>query len=144
MIKEYKYQCKDYSIITPPFKKWVIEPVMKFFPWSMPANIITIVSNIFLYIATFTAFFLNFELRLNFIIIPVLIFLYAVGDHIDGAQAKRTGTSSALGEFCDHYLDAFNNGIILVILTVTFNVSNVYIIGSLLFTSYLAHSTVFY
>jgi len=67
-----------------------------------------------------------------------------VGDHLDGMQAKRTQTGSALGEFCDHYLDAFNNGAILFTAFVVFRIENPLLVASVLTTSYLAHLAVFY
>lgn len=67
-----------------------------------------------------------------------------MGDHLDGMQAKRTKTGSALGEFCDHYLDAFNNGIILFTAFMVFGIHNPILISVVLTASYLAHMTVFY
>jgi ethanolaminephosphotransferase len=131
-------------MVTPLFKKLVVTPIMKFFPWGIPANIITIVSNLFLYIAVFFAYNPPADGKAHFIIIPVLIFLYALGDHMDGMQAKRTGTGSALGEFCDHYLDILNNGLLLLILVILFNITNPFLLGAAFFVAYLSHSTVIY
>jgi phosphatidylglycerophosphate synthase len=41
----------------------------------------------------------------------VLLHLYLVYDHVDGMHAKRTGTSSALGEYLDHSLDVYHGAI---------------------------------
>lgn len=73
-----------------------------------------------------------------------LILFYAIGDHLDGMQAKRTQTSSALGEFFDHFLDAFNNGILLFTVLTLFEVTNSTLIAFFLFASYLAHASMFY
>src|SRR5690606_30469199 len=70
--------------------------------------------------------------------------LYLIGDHLDGMQAKRTKTGSALGEFCDHYLDAFNNGLIMFTMITVFDISHKPVVAGLLITSYLAHMAVFY
>jgi ethanolaminephosphotransferase len=70
--------------------------------------------------------------------------LYLIGDHLDGMQAKRTGTGSALGEFCDHYLDAFNNGVILFTLISVLDIRDPRITAITLSASYLAHALVFY
>ncbi len=143
-MRAYQYRCKDHSLITPIFKKVFVEPIMVLMPWAIPANIITIVSNLLMYVALYLA--INKEVlgELNFLVIPALFILYLIGDHLDGAQAKRTGTGSALGEFCDHYLDAFNNGILMYCLFSLYNVTNVWLIAALLLTSYLAHVIVFY
>ncbi|MFP6640864.1 MAG: CDP-alcohol phosphatidyltransferase family protein [Myxococcota bacterium] len=43
-----------------------------------------------------------------------LVFAYMSLDNMDGAQARRTGTSSRLGEFLDHWLDTLNNGFVVL------------------------------
>jgi phosphatidylglycerophosphate synthase len=40
-----------------------------------------------------------------------LLHCYVVYDHVDGMQAKRTRTSSALGEYLDHSLDVYHGAI---------------------------------
>ncbi|PKL15854.1 MAG: hypothetical protein CVV49_19290 [Spirochaetae bacterium HGW-Spirochaetae-5] len=143
MIPEYNYQCIDHSIITPPFKKYIVSPLFRFIPWGIPANLITIISNVFLYTSVYLAASKG-TADSNYIIIPFLIFLYAIGDHFDGMQAKRTKTSSGLGEFCDHYLDVFNNGILLYILITLYKVENPFVITFLYLTAYIPHAAVIY
>jgi len=143
MIPEYNYQCIDHSIITPPFKKYIVTPLFRFIPWGLPANLITIISNIFLYTSVYLTASRG-TADSNYIIIPFLIFLYAIGDHLDGMQAKRTKTSSGLGEFCDHYLDVFNNGILLYVLITLYKVQNPLVIAFLFFTAYLPHAAVIF
>ena len=87
---------------------------------------------------------LNYNTPFSRILIAACLFLYLLGDHLDGMQAKRTKTGSALGEFCDHYLDAFNNGIILFTAFMVFGIYDPVLIAVVLATSYLAHMTVFY
>ncbi len=143
-MRDYAYQCKDYSLLTPVFKRVCVTPLLKFVPWGLPANIITIISNSFFYIALYLSFDQSVLGKWNYMVIPLLLLAYLIGDHLDGAQAKRTGTGSALGEFCDHYLDAFNNGILLIILFNLFNVTNPWLVTSVLILSYMAHVSVFY
>jgi ethanolaminephosphotransferase len=144
MIPEYKYQVKDYSIITSPFKEFIVAPLIKFVPWRIPANIITILSNFCMYGALVVALYSRLDQRINYLLAALLIFMYAVGDHIDGMQAKRTKTSSALGEFFDHYLDAFNTGVMLMTTFVLYGITSPVLVGSLLLINYLAHASVFY
>lgn len=129
--------------MTPPFKKNIVSPLFRFIPWGIPANLITIISNICLYSSVYLAASRGTAVS-NYIIIPILIFLYAIGDHFDGMQAKRTKTSSGLGEFCDHYLDVFNNGILLYVLITLYNVQNSLIITLLFLTAYLPHAAIIY
>ncbi len=143
-MRPYEYRCKDYSLLTPLFKRVFVTPLVDFLPWGLPANIITIFSNMLVYLAFLLAIQKHWLGEWNYLIIPVLLFGYLVGDHLDGAQAKRTKTGSALGEFCDHYLDAFNNGLIVFILFSLFSVTNSWLIAVVLLFSYLAHTIVFY
>ncbi|MEQ8425356.1 MAG: CDP-alcohol phosphatidyltransferase family protein [Cyclobacteriaceae bacterium] len=117
-------------------------PLLPFIPWIIPANIITIISNLFVYLGFFVALYFNGPI--SRLIIAGSLLLYLVGDHLDGMQAKRTKTGSALGEFCDHYLDAFNNGIILFTAFLVFQIHNPVIVTIVLAASYLAHMSVFY
>ncbi len=143
-MRPYQYRCKDFSLVTPSFKRWIITPLIKFVPWAIPANIITLVSNGFVYVSLYLA--LNPELfgKANPLLIAVSLILYLIGDHLDGMQAKRTGTGSALGEFCDHYLDAFNNGVIMFTMITVFGISHKAVIAAVIIISYWAHMAVFY
>ena len=144
MIPEYHYRIHDHSIITPFFKKWIVTPLFRFVPWWIPANIITILSNLFMYGALYMAFTEYPGRSLRFVLIALLMLGYAIGDHLDGMQAKRTGTSSALGELCDHYLDIFNNGILLYIVCLSFNITNPALVAFFLIAGYLPHAAIFY
>ena len=44
--------------------------------------------------------------RWSYLLCAIGIFVYQTLDGIDGPQARRTGTSSPLGEYFDHGLDA--------------------------------------
>jgi len=81
---------------------------------------------------------------LRFILIPLLILGFTIGDHFDGMQAKRTGTSSALGELCDHYLDVLNNGILIFIICLLFQITNPVLIAFFLLAGYLPHAVIFF
>lgn len=143
-MRPYQYRCKDFSLVTPPFKRWIITPLIKFVPWVIPANIITFVSNAFVYVSLYLA--LNPELfgKANPLLIAGGLIVYLIGDHLDGMQAKRTGTGSALGEFCDHYLDAFNNGVVMFTMISVFGISHKVVIAAVIIISYWAHMAVFY
>jgi len=143
-MRPYHYRCKDYSLLTPPFKQWVISPLINLVPWVIPANVITLISNSFVYLGLFLA--LQPQVLGDYTppFIAFCLLLYLIGDHLDGMQAKRTGTGSALGEFCDHYLDAFNNGIIVFTLFVAFDIRQPIMISLVLVIAYMAHMAVFY
>lgn len=143
-MRPYQYRCHDHSLLTPGFKRWIITPLIRFVPWALPANIITFISNGFVYVSLYLA--LNPQLFGKFtpVLISAGLILYLIGDHLDGLQAKRTGTGSALGEFCDHYLDAFNNGVIMFTMVIVFGISHKPVIAAVIVVSYWAHMAVFY
>ncbi len=114
-MKQYVYRVRDYSILTPAFKQFILFPLAARFPRWIPANIITIISNLCIYATLGVSALLEPFPLLRFITLALLVFIYLTGDHLDGLQAKRTGTSSPLGEFVDHYMDAYNNIIYLLV-----------------------------
>lgn len=124
MLPPYRYQCVDRSVLVPYLKRWVVEPVARVTPLAIPANMITIGTNVFMGIGVLLAAKYGPSLWANFLLLPLFMFIYAVGDHLDGLQAKRTNTGSALGEFCDHYLDAFNTGIVVYFALALFRVEH--------------------
>jgi phosphatidylglycerophosphate synthase len=143
-MRPYQYRCNDYSLLTPPFKRWIISPLIRFVPWVIPANIITLISNFFVYISLYASLHPQLLGAYTPLFIAACLLLYLIGDHLDGMQAKRTGTGSALGEFCDHYLDAFNNGIIVFTMFTIFGINHAAVISAVIVVSYLAHMAVFY
>ena len=143
-MRPYQYRCNDYSLLTPHFKRLVITPLIKFVPWAIPANIITFISNGFVYVSLYLALNPHVFGQATPLLVATGLILYLIGDHLDGMQAKRTGTGSALGEFCDHYLDAFNNGVIMFTMITVFDITHKPIVVGVIAISYWAHMTVFY
>jgi phosphatidylglycerophosphate synthase len=144
-MRVYQYRCNDYSLLTPGFKRWLVAPLLRFVPWAMPANFVTLFSNLFVYFGLYLALHPNvFGTAGTRLIIAGCLLIYLIGDHLDGMQAKRTGTGSALGEFFDHYLDAFNNGIIVFTMLTVFGITHPVMVAIVITASYLAHMAVFY
>jgi phosphatidylglycerophosphate synthase len=143
-MRPYQYRCNDYSLLTPPFKKWIISPLIHIVPWIVPANIITLISNFFVYLGLYLSIHPTWAGEYSPLYIAACLLMYLIGDHLDGMQAKRTLTGSALGEFCDHYLDAFNNGVIVFTMLTVFDVLQPAIVSGVIVVSYLAHMAVFY
>lgn len=138
----YKYQCIDHSIVTPFFKKYIVAPTLFFIPKNIPANYITLLS-FFCVLGAFSILLMKqVEQPWIYSLIPVLLFLYLYGDHLDGMQAKRTKTSSGLGEFCDHFLDIFATGMITYILFSFFHIRNEILFFLSLFSNYMLHATI--
>ncbi|KAF3905585.1 hypothetical protein AA313_de0208316 [Arthrobotrys entomopaga] len=112
-LKQYKYQSVDKSLISfyilRHYWNWAVELLPK---WMAP-NLVTLVG--------FGAILFNVLCLVIFVpdligpAHPLLYFSFALGlwmystmDNIDGKQARRTGSSSPLGELFDHGIDSLN------------------------------------
>lgn len=124
-MKKYSYSAEDNSLLTPFIYRFFVNPLMAVLPKSIPANIITLVSNTFIITAFIIAYVNYVQGTSKFLwLIPILCFAYIIGDYSDGIQARRTKTSSALGEYFDHFLDSFVTGLLTGIIMLTFRVKN--------------------
>lgn len=108
----YVYRCVDRSRLVDPFRKHWVPLFDWWLPRWLPANLVTIGASVFMW-AVF-----GLELAAGTVAPPllavafvVLFQLYLIYDHADGMHAKRTGTSSPLGEYLDHALDTVNGPI---------------------------------
>jgi len=111
-LNEHKYSCQSASILEPFMQKWWNWVVQQLPLWLAP-NLITI-----------TGLFVNIVTSLILVyyspdgkqeapsFAPLLcalgIFIYQTLDAIDGKQARRTGSSSPLGELFDHGCDSLS------------------------------------
>ncbi|KAI9146431.1 CDP-alcohol phosphatidyltransferase-domain-containing protein [Paraphysoderma sedebokerense] len=112
-LKHYKYSAVDKSPISQYILKHYWNWCVTLFPRWMAPNLITLIG----------FGFVVFNLVTMIIFVPDLkgpgpswiyysfaagIWLYSTFDNVDGKQARRTGTSSPLGELFDHGCDALN------------------------------------
>ncbi|KAI0126539.1 cholinephosphotransferase 1 [Xylariales sp. AK1849] len=112
-LKSYKYSAVDKS----PVSKYILGPYwnafVKLMPLWLAPNMVTLIG----------FFFILGNVGLLVVIMPDLVgpgptwlylsfafglFMYQTMDNIDGKQARRTGTSSGLGELFDHGIDSLN------------------------------------
>lgn len=87
--------------------------MLRIVPEATSPNLLTFLGNSFSFLVGFALLLGDLPIvgqthRAVFLLPPVGLFLYMALDNAEGLQARRTGTSSPLGEFCDHWLDAFN------------------------------------
>ncbi|XP_058193477.1 choline/ethanolaminephosphotransferase 2-like isoform X2 [Rhododendron vialii] len=110
-LHRYKYSGVDHSFVA----KYVLQPfwsrVVNFFPLWMPPNMITLTGFIFLVISALLSYIYSPRLdtappRWVHFAHGLLLFLYQTFDAVDGKQARRTNSSSPLGELFDHGCDA--------------------------------------
>merc|ERR1712123_383044 len=112
----YKYSCKD----TSPLSNYVMHPfwnaTVKLFPRWIAPNCITLCGFLFLVSQTILLWSIDPKLERGGETsdIPRAVWAYSAFAHfmahtldgIDGKQARRTGSSSPLGEMFDHGLDS--------------------------------------
>ncbi|XP_065835204.1 choline/ethanolaminephosphotransferase 1-like [Oscarella lobularis] len=117
-LDEHKYSCKGRSIIEPAFQvlwNWLVEQL----PLWIAPNLLTI-TGLALNVVTslLVAFYCPNATETApawvFYLCALGLFTYQCLDAIDGKQARRTGTSSAMGELFDHGCDSVSTFIVIL------------------------------
>ncbi len=113
----YQYHGGDSS----PIYKYILSPFAQFLvdyatPKWMAPNLITLLGLFVSISAAVLTLMFNPNLTLYgprwlHLTTGISIFLYQTLDNMDGKQARRTGSSSALGMLFDHGCDAINAGV---------------------------------
>ncbi|KAJ1675566.1 hypothetical protein EV182_001020 [Spiromyces aspiralis] len=112
-LKTYKYNAVDKSLISKYVLKEYWNQLVKIFPLTMAANMVTLLG--FLHVVF--AFLVNlwYAPELNealpswvYYLYAACIWIYGSFDAVDGKQARRTGTSGPLGEMFDHGCDSLS------------------------------------
>uniref|UniRef100_A0A1D1Y2B4 Putative CDP-alcohol phosphatidyltransferase class-I family protein 3 n=1 Tax=Anthurium amnicola TaxID=1678845 RepID=A0A1D1Y2B4_9ARAE len=110
-LHKYKYSGVDNSLVA----KYILQPFwsrcVTLFPLWMPPNMITLTGFMFLMISALLGYIYSPHLdtappRWVHLAHGLLLFLYQTFDAVDGKQARRTNSSSPLGELFDHGCDA--------------------------------------
>lgn len=141
---EYSYSADDLSLLDSILVPHVVRPLLKILPYSIPANIITIFSNTCVFIAFLIARLSLKGTYKGWFFIPILLFIYLIGDAIDGEQARRTKTGSPLGEFLDHFLDTFVTGELILSVIFVYHFLNPFVIYLVIYFSYLTQNALFW
>lgn len=110
-LHKHKYSGVDNSLVA----KYILQPFwtrcVNLFPLWMPPNAITLTGFMFLVTSALLGYIYSPQLNsppprwVNFAH-GLLLFLYQTFDAVDGKQARRTNSSSPLGELFDHGCDA--------------------------------------
>lgn len=110
-LKNYEYNCKDDSILT----KYVLRHIYDYIVQRLPVSIAPNTLTLFGLISSFVSFVItvitdptleNQRFPIVKLINLILLFMYQIFDAIDGKQARRTRSSSPLGQLFDHGCDA--------------------------------------
>lgn len=114
-VPSYTYRCVDRSPLVGPFCRHVVRWFVQWMPPAVPANLLTLGSSACMWVMIGLAA-LAAEAAALAPWCLVLMAAYVIYDHADGMHSRRTGTSSPLGEFLDHYTDAFHGPIAVVVM----------------------------
>ncbi|KAI8089769.1 CDP-alcohol phosphatidyltransferase-domain-containing protein [Halteromyces radiatus] len=112
-LKLYKYAAIDRSFTTKYILRHYWNAAIELFPMWMAPNLITLIGLLFMIInVIFAIIFIpdmdGEEPSWIYFSFALGVWLYSTFDNVDGKQARRTGTSSPLGELFDHGCDALN------------------------------------
>lgn len=111
-LKYYKYAAEDRSILVWLFFKRFWDLIVTFVPVWVAPNLITATGFSLILLNFLTLCYYDWELNNAdvpswvFLSWAIGIFTYQVLDNIDGKQARKTGSSSPLGEIFDHGCDS--------------------------------------
>ena len=141
---DYSYSAKNESFLDGLFIPFIVRPLLKVFPYQIPACFITIFSNTLVSLSLIIALQAAHGSYFLWFLIPIFVFIYVIGDCLDGEQARRTKTSSPLGEFLDHFLDTFVTGVLLISLIVAYNIRNPFIAYPSIIISYMTQASSFW
>lgn len=113
-LKDYKYSAEDHSILTKLFLKRFWDWVVTLFPMWVAPNVMTFGGFLLLVSNFLGAYYFCPQVtgcagdppNWFFIVVALNLWVYQTLDNIDGKQARRTGSSSPLGELFDHGCDS--------------------------------------
>jgi len=109
--KGYTYACDDRSLLKNVYYKLFVLPLAGVAPERLRANDVTFMSQLFALLPAIVGLLCvsGGVPRWALGVLPPLGYLgYIVFDHLDGTHARKTNTSSPLGELVDHWCDAWN------------------------------------
>ncbi|GAW81748.1 ethanolaminephosphotransferase [Plasmodium gonderi] len=115
--KSYVYKSGGHSLLDNIFDAyWNL--CVKLVPKSMTANFLTLLGFLCSTVAFFLMYLFDLFNKKNdyiFIYIGLFLFLYQTFDALDGKQARRTNTSSPLGQLFDHGCDSITSSLFIFI-----------------------------
>ncbi len=107
----YVYACDDRSALKPFYYRIFVNPIAAVASSRIRANDVTFVSQFFALIPALIGLYSLHGDAPGWvwgILAPFGYLGYIVLDHLDGTHARKTQTSSPLGELVDHWCDAWN------------------------------------
>ncbi|SCO93102.1 choline/ethanolaminephosphotransferase, putative [Plasmodium malariae] len=115
--KSYVYKSSGHSILDNLFDAyWNL--CVKLIPKSVTANMLTLIAFLCSTIAFLIMYLFDISNKKNdyiFLYISFFLFMYQTLDALDGKQARRTNTSSPLGQLFDHGCDSITSSLFVFI-----------------------------
>ena len=124
-LRSYSYKGMDRS----PISKYILTPywnwAVTLLPKWMAPNLVTLIGFMFMIAAFVTVLIVIPDLKTQvnsgfYFFFAACFWIYSTMDNIDGKQARRTNSSSPLGELFDHGCDALNCSIGAIIQIASF------------------------
>ncbi|KAH0792329.1 CDP-alcohol phosphatidyltransferase family protein [Histomonas meleagridis] len=130
--KKYKYNGKDNSIFVKLFLRSFWDWCIQYVPKNIAPNLITftgfLIEFFTFWVSLFSSNFLAQEIpRWLCFLNGISLFVYQTLDNLDGRQARRTNSSSPLGQFFDHGCDAITGVSELIKVVATLNLGQTYV-----------------
>jgi phosphatidylglycerophosphate synthase len=135
------YKAVDRSILLPFYKRYLVDPGLRFVPASVNPNTITHIGHVFCLLGAVTLLAQWPKSGWPFVVAAVLLQVYLWCDNADGGHARRTNQSSAFGEFLDHGLDCFNTTYIALVSAMALGAPPLWWVGLLLLIPAAAAAT---
>lgn len=139
--KKYKYNGKDDSICVKLFLRRYWDFLIKYVPLNIAPNLITLIGFLFEVFSFIVSFILSHAASRPLpgwacIMNGITLHIYQTLDNLDGRQARRTGSSSPLGQFFDHGCDAITGVFEMMKVVMSFEMGNT--MGSYIFIMLMA------
>lgn len=129
------YTVKDRSVLLPYYKRFAVEPLIRFIPRSVDPNSITHLGHLICLVAVTILLVFGVSpggdrvVTLPFVAAVAFLQLYNWCDNADGAHARATGRCSAMGELLDHGLDMLNTTYIAYAAAISINAPPAFWVG---------------
>ncbi|XP_055339012.1 cholinephosphotransferase 1-like [Paramacrobiotus metropolitanus] len=147
-LKEHKYSCVNNSFLDKYLNPWWIWVELKV-PVYIHANALTLVGLAVNLITTLVLVYYSPDAKISapawtYMLCCTGIFIYQTLDAIDGKHARRTNTSSPLGELFDHGCDALSTLFVVVGICITLKLGEeplwtIFFVFSAIAIFYVAH-----
>eukprot|EP01104_Vermistella_antarctica_P011026 TRINITY_DN3012_c0_g1_i2.p1 TRINITY_DN3012_c0_g1~~TRINITY_DN3012_c0_g1_i2.p1 ORF type:complete len:446 (+),score=48.58 TRINITY_DN3012_c0_g1_i2:322-1659(+) len=123
-LKAYKYRASDFSLLANHVMCHFWSALIQWFPRWLAPNLITLIGFGFIVFgwAAMVAFCPDLEGQAPawvYAANSICVFVYQTMDALDGKQARRTGSSSPLGELFDHGCDAMTAAFLVLTMVTT-------------------------